>query len=83
LLIIIAVSFYNALAGQVPDASSASALGLILLISIVAVLLGSPHYDLAWLMVAILLLFASVPTVLALALTLWTAVRPGIDGEKV
>jgi len=82
LLIIITASFYNALAGQVPDASSASALGLILVLSIVAVLLGSPHYDLAWLMVAVLLLVAFLPIALALAVTLWAAARPGMDGEK-
>jgi len=75
LLIIIAASFYDALAGQAPDANAAGALGLILLISIVAVLLGAPHYDLAWLMVAILLLLALVPIVLAIAVTLWAATR--------
>jgi hypothetical protein len=82
LLIIIAASFYNTLAGQVPDASTASALGLILLLSIVAILLGSPHYDLAWLMVAVLLLIALVPIVLAVAVTLWAAARPGIAEKK-
>jgi len=80
LLVIVAASFYGALAGQVPDASTASALGLILLISIIAILLGSPHYDLAWLMVAILLLIAFVPLVLAAVTTLWAATRP--SGEE-
>ena len=55
LLLILAVSFYSPLAGQGTDANTASALGLILLVAVVAVLLGSPHYDLAWLVVAILL----------------------------
>ncbi|MDR3419712.1 MAG: hypothetical protein P4L80_00455 [Xanthobacteraceae bacterium] len=82
LLIIIAASFYATLAAQLPDANTAGALGLILLLSIVAILLGSPHYDLAWLMVAILLLIAFVPIVLALAVTLWAAGRPGIEEEK-
>lgn len=76
LMIIIAVSFYTPLAGQVPDASTASALGLILLVSIIAILLGAPHYDVAWLMVAILLLIAFVPIMLAAAVTLWAATRP-------
>ena len=76
LLIIITASFYNALAGEVPDANTASTLGLILLVSIVAVLLGSPHYDLAWLTVAILLLIAFVPVIVAIVVTLWAATRP-------
>ena len=78
LLVIVAASFYGALAGQMPyaDANTASALGLILLVSIIAILLGAPHYDLAWLMVAILLLIAFVPVVLAFVVTLWAATRP-------
>jgi uncharacterized membrane protein YhaH (DUF805 family) len=76
LTIIVAVSFYTPLAGQVPDANTASALGLILFVSIIAILLGAPHYDLAWLMVAILLLIAFLPIMLAAAVTFWAATRP-------
>lgn len=83
LLIIIAASFYNALAGQVPDANTAGALGLILLVSIVAILIGAPHYDLAWLMVAILLAIAFVPIVLAVAVTVWAASRPSTEEHTV
>jgi uncharacterized membrane protein YhaH (DUF805 family) len=83
LTVIVAASFYGALAGQVPDANTASALGLILLVSIVAILIGAPHYDLAWLMVVILLLIALVPMVLAIAVTLWAATRPSIAERKV
>jgi len=81
LLVIVAASFYSALAGQAPDANSESALGLILLVAIIAILLGSPHYDLAWLMVVILLLIAFVPLVLAAAVTLWAATRPSTEGQ--
>jgi len=81
LLVIVAASFYSALAGQAPDANSASALGLILLVAIIAILLGSPHYDLAWLMVVILLMIAFVPLVLAAAVTLWAATRPSTEGQ--
>jgi hypothetical protein len=81
LLIIVAASFYSALAGQVADANTASALGLILLISIVAILLGAPHYDLAWLVVAILVVIAFVPLIVAVAVTLWAATRP--SGERI
>lgn len=83
LLIIIAAAFYGALAGQVPDANTAGAYGLILFIWIVAVLLGAPHYDLAWLLVAILVLIALVPIGLAIAVTLWTASLPSFEEHDV
>lgn len=83
LLIVIAVSFYATLADQAPDANTASALGLILLLSIIAILLGAPHYDLAWLMVAVLLVIAVVPLALAVLLTLWAAMRPSVEERKV
>ena len=83
LLVIVAASFYGALAGQMPDvdANTASALGLILLLSIIAILLGAPHYDLAWLMVVMLLLIAFVPIVLAVVVTLWSATQPTALGR--
>jgi uncharacterized membrane protein YhaH (DUF805 family) len=80
LVIIIAASFYGALAGEVPDANAASALGLILFVSVVAVLLGAPQHDLAWLMVAALLLIALVPLMLAVAVSVWAATRPSARG---
>ena len=43
LLVIIAGAFYGALAGQGTDPNTASALGLILFVSIIAMLSGSPH----------------------------------------
>jgi len=79
LLVIVAAAFYGPLAGQVPDANAASALGLILFLSIIAVLLGSPHYDLTWLLVAFLVLLALVPIVLAVFVTLWAAAQPSAE----
>jgi len=76
LMIIVAASFYGALSAQAPDANTASALGLILLVSVIAILLGAPHYDAAWLMVTVLLLLAFVPIILAVAVTLWAATEP-------
>jgi hypothetical protein len=76
LLVIVAASFYGALAGDGHDANAASALGLILFVSIVAILAGSPHYDIGWLIVAILLVIAFVPIVLAVVTTAWAATRP-------
>jgi hypothetical protein len=78
LMIIVAASFYGALSAQAPDANSASAFGLLLLVSVVAILLGAPHYDVAWLMVAVSLLLAFVPIVLAVAVSLWAATRPSV-----
>ena len=80
LLVIMAAAFYGPLAGQVPDANTASALGLILFLSVIAILLGSPHYDLSWLLVAFLVLLALVPIVLAVIVTLWAAVQPSAQG---
>jgi uncharacterized membrane protein YhaH (DUF805 family) len=76
LLVIIAGAFYSALAGQGTDPTTASALGLILFVSIVAMLSGAPRDSLAWLMVAILLLIAYLPIVLAVVTTAWAATRP-------
>ncbi len=80
LLIIVAASFFNTLAGEVTDANTASALGLLLLVSIIAILLGSPHYDFAWLVVTVLTLLAFVPVIVAVMVTLWAATRP--SGER-
>jgi uncharacterized membrane protein YhaH (DUF805 family) len=78
LLIILAASFFNT--GEATDANSASALGLILLVLVVGVLLGSPHYDLAWVMVAILTAVALVPVIVAVIFTLWAAKLPTRNG---
>jgi hypothetical protein len=64
------------LAGEGTDPTTASALGLILFVSIVAMLSGAPRDSLAWLMVAILLLIAYLPIVLAVVTTAWAATRP-------
>ena len=82
LLLILAVSFYSPLAGQVSDANTASALGLILLISIVAILLGSAHYDLTWLVVAILVSLSLLPVIIAIVVTVFAATRPSGEGRR-
>jgi uncharacterized membrane protein YhaH (DUF805 family) len=76
LLVIIAGAFYGALAGQGTDPNTASALGLILFVSIIAMLSSAPHDSLAWLIVAILLVIACLPIVLAVVTTVWAATRP-------
>jgi hypothetical protein len=81
LLLILAASFYVPMAGQGSDANAAGALGLILLISIVAVLLGSAHYDLTWLVVAILVLLSLLPVIFAIGVTVYAATRPSREGR--
>lgn len=79
LLIIIAASFFNASADQ--GSNAASALGLLLLISIFASLLGSLNYDFSWLIVTILLVMAVVPVIVAAIFTCWAALQP--SGPKL
>jgi uncharacterized membrane protein YhaH (DUF805 family) len=81
LLVIIAGAFYGALAGQGTDPNTAGALGLILFVSIIAMLSGTPHDSLAWLVVAILLVIAYLPIVLAVLTTAWAATRPTAEGS--
>jgi|ERR1700728_4426506 len=76
LLIIVAASFFNTSSGEVSDPNAASALNLLLLASIIATLLGSPHYDLSWLIVTILVVMAVVPVVVAVLFSLWAAMQP-------
>jgi hypothetical protein len=76
LLLIVADSFFNTSDGLMANANATSALGLILLAYIVATLLGSMQYDLAWVVVAILTLVAILPIVVTLVFTVWTATRP-------
>ncbi len=76
LLVILATSFFVAPSGLASDANTASALGLILFVAVVSILLGSPHFDLGSVLVAVLVFLAIVPIVLAVAVTLWAAVQP-------
>jgi hypothetical protein len=76
LLLIVAAAFFDTAAGGAADANATSALGLLLLLSIFAVLLGSPQYDLAWIIEMILIVMAFMPVILAVGVTLWAATRP-------
>jgi hypothetical protein len=76
LLVIVAASFYGALAGGGDNANATSALGLILFVSIIALLAAAPHYDVGWLVVVILSVLACLPIVAAVVTTLWAATRP-------
>ena len=80
LLIIVAASFYGPLAGGATNGDNAGALGLILIVSVIAVLLGSAHYDLGWLVVAAFVAMALLPVILVIGVTLFAASRPRQDG---
>jgi uncharacterized membrane protein YhaH (DUF805 family) len=76
LLLIVADAFFNTSDSVMHDPNAASALGLILMLYIIDTLLGSLHYDFAWVAVAILIAMAFVPVLVALGFSLWTATRP-------
>jgi uncharacterized membrane protein YhaH (DUF805 family) len=79
LLLVVADSFFGASSGLMGDANGTAALYLLLMLYIAATLIGSPHYDLVSLAVAILIFMAFVPIVLALGFTYWAATRPSAD----
>ena len=76
LLLIVANAFFDISTTHATDANTTSALGLLMLAFTIATLLGSPHYDVTWLLVAVLTVIALAPIVLAVGLTLWAATRP-------
>jgi hypothetical protein len=78
LLLIVADGFFNTSDGPMMNPNASSALGLILMLYIIATLLGSIHYDFGWLMVAILLFMACVPVFVTVGFTVWTATRPSV-----
>lgn len=82
LTLILAVGFSGTLTAPMQDANAAGALGLILLLSIITLLLGSSQYDLTSLVVAILLILAFAPLIVAVAVTLWAATRPSVEVSK-
>ncbi len=81
LLLIVADSFFNTADGLMDNAGATGALELILLLYVIVTLIGSPHYDLAWLLVVILVLIGFVPIVVAVVFSAWTARRPSLAGE--
>jgi hypothetical protein len=76
LLLLLATNFFSGSEpGSLGNSSATSALELVLLLYIVMALTGPLQYDLTWIVVAILTLFAFVPVLIALFFTLWTATR--------
>jgi len=79
LLLIVADSFFNTSDGLMDNAGATGALELILLLYVIVTLVGSPHYDLAWLMVVLLMLIGFAPIVVAVGFSVWTARRPSLE----
>jgi uncharacterized membrane protein YhaH (DUF805 family) len=79
LLLIVAMAFYKTFASGPTDTNSTSALGLILFVSVIALLAGSSSYDIGWFIMALLIVLAFVPVIVAFAVTLWAATRPSVE----
>ena len=73
LLLIVADGFFATSSQPLGDANAGGALWLIMLLYIVSMLGGSSQYDLAFVVVAILIALTFLPIVVALAVTAWTA----------
>ncbi len=82
LVVAVEASFAGAIWGQAGDSKAASGLELILLVSIIALLLNSSHYDLTWAVVAILLAIEFIPIALAVGTTMWAATRPSCNAQS-
>jgi uncharacterized membrane protein YhaH (DUF805 family) len=79
LLLLLATNFFaGSEAGSLGSANATSALELVLLLYIVMTLTGPMQYDLTWIVVVILTLFAILPVLVALFFTLWTATRTSV-----
>jgi hypothetical protein len=76
LLLVIGNSFLDKGPIEAWGASGSSALGLLVLISVIGTLLNSTHYDVTWVFVAVFTATALLPPLVALAVTLWAATRP-------
>src|SRR5262249_37896215 len=76
LLLLLATNFFaGSEPGSLGNSSATSALELILLLYIVMTLTGPLQYDLTWIVVVILTLFAFGPVLVALFFSLWTSTR--------
>jgi hypothetical protein len=82
LLVMAEASFAGAISGRAGDAEAASGLELILLVSVIALLLNSAHYDLTSAVVALLFAVAFIPILLAVGTTIWATSRPSREAQS-
>lgn len=81
LLLIVADGFFVTNNPPFGDANAGGALWLILVLYVVGALAGSTQYDLAWVVVAILMFMTIVPVIAALLCTFWSAKLPSASGK--
>jgi uncharacterized membrane protein YhaH (DUF805 family) len=63
--------------------TGSTALGLIVLVSVIGILLHTANYDVIWPVVAgFLTIMALLPPIVALAVTVWAATRPTVAEQK-
>jgi hypothetical protein len=80
-LLIVGESFLSNSSGLLGDASATSALWLILILDVAAILHESSAYDLTWVVIAILSAAAILPIIVSLIFTIWAATRPSVDAS--
>ena len=85
LLLIVAMNFFTPIAGGT-EPNATAALNIILLIAVIAALTQTSGHDIGGLILAICIVMAFLPVIVAVAVTLWAAtrprMRPGADEPK-
>jgi uncharacterized membrane protein YhaH (DUF805 family) len=77
LLLIVATAFFTTAPTAIHgNANATGALGLILVLIVIETLAGASSYDIGWAVVAILVVLALLPVLLAVGVTLLAATRP-------
>ncbi len=78
LLLIVAMNFFTPFAGSTePDATAA--LNIVLLVAVVAALSQMSGHDAGALILAVCVMLAFLPVIVAIAVTLWAATRPAMQ----
>jgi uncharacterized membrane protein YhaH (DUF805 family) len=82
LFLIVAASFFALSDSHGDDPNTTSALTILLVLYIFAVLFGRPDFGLVWFIVTGLMIVAILPLIVALGFSLWAATRPSVE-ERV
>ena len=75
LLLIVAMNFFTPFAGST-DPSATAVLNIVLLIAVIAALTQTSGHDVGTLILAVCVMLAFLPALVAVAVTLWAATRP-------
>jgi uncharacterized membrane protein YhaH (DUF805 family) len=82
LLLIVAIGYSRPYAATV-DPNATAALNIILLVMVVSALTQTASHDVGALIVTILMVFALLPVIVAVAVTLWAATRPTATEQRL